>query len=790
MDFLASTLVVLNQRNVSLKNDQVKLLVTFFGSLFSSDHRAGVAASTKALRQLVGMKSFQPTLGDDIIANVCKLGDDFKLQTPATRLELYELFLGLILDPAVVKDLENRHGDTCAFMTNFLDLCRNERDPQNLLKWFTALKTFLQNFSPSENVTLDIFKAFSAYFPISLRASASPSGITADDLKGAVRSCFAAHYRLASHAIPYLINKLDQGDAVTVAVKVDILQTLNACLVQYEHPQQSVVPYVDQIWSSLKYEVRNGEISDIIKATLKVIASLTARLEVNELRSFIANAWRDLFEDISSPTYTAQAGRLLVAMAGASIQSFASITSQAVPHIQTTLKHAQSASHKQDLVALLNSILAIRSHLASTLKGDEIIDNSSSLLRDELFGDTLFYEVYAPLWEENSGDQVTTEQAGVLKKVMEGLATLVGQQSSGTGPHQLCSASTCEQIFGWLAGPAVIHPLEGRQVNSANSDSDADMGIRDAAVAALKEAVPLYPTAFQFLLQQFLSSLQVTYQRQLILHDFPSEIQLVASTLSEISCSNKAGTSPALLNHITLINTLLQGLLRMIWGQASPEIWTALVCSIHLVVVESMKSLSTQEFKSPGITKVWYMQFSHAIENAGAPRLDLNEPGNIDGIIKALQVRETEEGSSRRQLLAYSFSVVKQLYRRFTVVNSQTANDENRFQSRTELGKDFGRGKNTVPNEDYFLHQLASFATSVVRELSVDEQKALELGKHAFSLFHDSDAARTDHENESPVELSGVSRMDDFRTAPLTMGILQGLYPGLMSTQVSYRPDS
>ncbi|KAI1375585.1 Dos2-interacting transcription regulator of RNA-Pol-II-domain-containing protein [Hypoxylon crocopeplum] len=779
LDFLARTLEILTKRDVSLKPDQVKLLVTFFGSLFSSDHRAGVTASAKALRHLISMKSFQPTLGDDIIANVCKLGEDFKLQTPVTRLELYELFLGLLQDPAVANDLEYRHGSTCGFITSLLDLCKNERDPQNLMKWFGILKTFLQNFSSSEDVTSEVFKAFSAYFPISLRASASPSGITADDLKGAVRLCFAAHHRVASHAIPYLLNKLDQGDAVTVAVKVDILQTLDACLVQYEHPTQSVIPYADQIWSSLKYEVRNGEVPDTIKATLKVIGSLTTRLDGNDLRSFLAGGWRDLVEDISSPTYTAQAGRLLVALAGATTQSFASITSQAIPHIQTTLKQSQSASHKKELVALLNSVLMIRSHLISTLKTEASVDESLAPLKDDLFGDALFYQVYLPLWEDSSASQVTIEQVGVRKKVMEGFAALIGQQSSGAGPSsQLCSASTCERIFSWLASPAVINPLEGGRSDDLDSDNDTNQDVRDAAVAALKEAVPLYPPAFQFLLQQYLSSLKVAYQNQFASHDILLEIKLVASTLCEIGCSCPPGKQPSVSNSVSLVNALLEGLLWMLSEQAPPKFWTAFICSIHLSITQSLTSLSKQAPKaSPSkpddITKEWYAELIKNIEDAGAPRLDLNRSGTPDLVAKALEGLHTEGANVHKQLLAYSLAVVKQLYLRFTRLDYQ-ANEVNSNQSYVGLGKDFKGGDGSVADQDICLHQLGLLAASVVRTLSEDEQKALDLGKDAFVLFHSTDA-------DSHLDL-GVSSLDEFRTAPLSMGILEGLYPGAIGS--------
>lgn len=194
--------------------------MVFFSSLFSSDTKSGITAATTALRHLSAMKGFKPQSGADIVESMAKMGDDFRLQTPSTRLEVYELLHRLMTDPLVMNELQFRHGAPSAFMTDLLNMCRAERDPRNLLKWFEILRLFLIDYAPAPDVTELVFKAFSAYFPISLRASSHPSGITAEDLKASLRECFASHYRLAKHAFPFLLQKLDQGDAVTASVRV------------------------------------------------------------------------------------------------------------------------------------------------------------------------------------------------------------------------------------------------------------------------------------------------------------------------------------------------------------------------------------------------------------------------------------------------------------------------------------------------------------------------------------------------------------------------------------------
>src|SRR5690242_5335897 len=102
-----------------------------------------------------------------------------------------------------------------------------------------------------------------------------------------------------------------------------MLNTLKACVTSYSHPAQSVHPYIDDIWTNLKYEVRNGEVEETIQATLEVIRALAKRLEGKALTDFVLTVQRECVDDLSNPTYTAQAGKLLMAVLSASPEAFA-----------------------------------------------------------------------------------------------------------------------------------------------------------------------------------------------------------------------------------------------------------------------------------------------------------------------------------------------------------------------------------------------------------------------------------------------------------------------------------
>lgn len=183
------------------------------------DHKAGILASASALSRIIAMKAFQPQSGYDIIRKVCGMKEDFQRQAPKTRLAVYELLRSLMVTPEVASNLQQRDGASSQFMLDLLELCRNERDPDSLIVWFDILRIFLQQYDPSQEVIEAVFGAFKAYYPITL-PRLSQSGITPDDLKSQLRKCFSSTYRLASLSLPFLIGKLDQGDGVTVNVKV------------------------------------------------------------------------------------------------------------------------------------------------------------------------------------------------------------------------------------------------------------------------------------------------------------------------------------------------------------------------------------------------------------------------------------------------------------------------------------------------------------------------------------------------------------------------------------------
>ncbi|KAK4230751.1 MMS19 nucleotide excision repair protein [Podospora fimiseda] len=749
LSFLAATLEFLDR--TMLRPDQVLRLIGFFGSMFSYDHKAGITASAKALRRLYAMKSFKPDMGIKIIEDVCKIKEDFRLQTAATRLEIYELFLNLVQDPAVSSEFQHKYGSSCGFAVDLLELCKNERDPRNLMIWFRILATLLKDYSPSSEVTEEIFKTFSAYFPITLRASATPIGITAEDLKEALRGCFSAHQRLAALSFPFLMQKLDQGDAVTVAVKVDILKTIKACIEQYENPQNSVVPHIEKIWGSLKYEVRNGEVKETIDATLEVLRAIarkldgsnTQKLDVSLLQGYIDIVFRDCRDDLSNPTYTKQAGLLLMTVTTTNIRGYVLYNANFIDIIRQNLRQPKSPSHIRDLLLLLNSVLKTRLDLVKNRKEGHPDDEEQLKTESRVHLETLFHDVYLPIWT-GKASEAGSEEKDVLKQVVQGLALLVSQEvlTPSGDVSLLYPGSICSEICSLLT----VTITKGLSLSS-NDNQANDSALEDEVVVGLRSIVMNYTDGYDELVSRA--------KTEIAKRDWtsPSEYSLgalrdILSRLTFIGCSeiptytnidaqSRKEFSP-LQHFVAALHTLLE-LFPLSQSPTTSNVYV--ISSIHAAVIwfrNACEARYKEDTLAPYSTsdKNWLEEF----ETLPGDWLSKLHNGGISTDV-ALGVLQEDNPEVYRQFLRLSLFTVRQLY------TSATATTQ------------------TVWSEKS-LTQLAQTAALVIGSLDEKLQKSCNLAHEAFNFFRTPGSSATS---------------DDPINSLLTVGILQGLRPGALT---------
>lgn len=194
----------------------------FFGSMYAIGGNSWPVA-TDALATLAAMHNCSTSAVDDIFSSMADIDpENFKKQLAKTRLDIFLLF-GQFLARGISEPRQRR-----ASVPTVIKLAKWERDPNNLLRWFSTLSNIIRPTKLSDETANAVFESFSPFFPISIRASTSKGNVVSEqELKDALRSCFAANGQLARLALPFLLGKLDDGtSSMTAAVKVS--QTLFA----------------------------------------------------------------------------------------------------------------------------------------------------------------------------------------------------------------------------------------------------------------------------------------------------------------------------------------------------------------------------------------------------------------------------------------------------------------------------------------------------------------------------------------------------------------------------------
>ncbi|TLS28127.1 hypothetical protein PpBr36_00134 [Pyricularia pennisetigena] len=798
LEYLADTLALLDKN--LLRTDQVNLLITFFGRLYSIDHKAGIMAATKALQYLTTMKAFKPEMADNIIQSIVSMRDDFRLQTPQTRLEIYKFIQSLLENEAISSQMQHVYGISGGFAIDLLQLCGHERDPNCLIQWFKIIQSLVQLFDFSADVHDEIFKTFSAYFPISLRSTATPSGVTVDDLKSSIRACFASSHKLARLSFPYLLQKLDQGDAITIPVKTDILRTLKQCLEQYALPSQSIGPYTGQLWTSLKYEVRNGEIKESIDCTLDVMRVISLRLaqiplaesqettrELSALSSFVDMVLSDSLDDLANPTYTKPAGLLLRSIMEVHARPFALLLTGVVEAVNKNLREPRTLEHATALIGLVRDLLDARSQVIDAAKIHSSTDQLQNVFKLDPQIRESFHAIFNRFWRENNKEALDADNIAVLKEVVQGFAALVCQVSQGEAGHQtlLCDEAQCEQIC-FMISDRVINIFQ----LASSPDSGARKELADTIVASLRKIVQVYTAGYASMLQRALSTIKDRVWGRPPTRNSLAMLKTLVLRLSYIGCSEipKLGNP---VQHLYLYTSSVLRLLFCFFENSVPfEVSTITLSGIFSALLHFRDTCSSKptHARMSLINTDWRVCTSDFVRChpefavIGQPA-SAGEAASTTDNDKPVECAGTASDTFRGYLECAIY-LISILYQRATKLDTGA-------QIRLGLGPDFnlqtasaaetpldyaGPGSSAsirgVDLQDVYLHQLGDMATFVIRDLEEVEQEALSLTDEVYGLF------------QAHTETHGtfLSAENDGRTNVLSLGIAQGLRPISMAS--------
>ncbi|KOS19034.1 MMS19 nucleotide excision repair protein -like protein [Escovopsis weberi] len=721
LEFLSRTLDFLSLD--LLTTAQVKLLIAFFGAMFDVDHKAGILASASALSRIITMRSFHPSSGYDIITKTCALQDDFLRQAPKTRLAVYELLRSLITNSDVAHDLQRRDGAEAGFMVRVMDLCRSERDPDCLDIWFDTLTKFLKMYQGiTAEVVEKVYQAFYSYFPITVPRRLQ-TGVTTDDLKLRLRGCFSSSHRLAKLAFPFLIEKLDQGYGVTVAVKLDVLKTIKACLEEYTDPEESVIPHVLRLWTCLKYEVRNGDVEDTIWATLEVLKTLALRLQDENLRDYTLNVTRDCVDDLSNPIYTARAGRLLVSVLSASPTAFVLMVAPIITHIKEHIRRPKSPAHSQDLFKLLQVTLEARVLLAGVAMSNQ--DRSDFTAIDAIFKN-LFNDVYKAALQKALTDDAGEEELQVAAVAAQGAGALMSARTAAVDEDlsslllpEAIRAQICQDLFSVLQ----------RSLPGASQKRMPDDLVNEVA-KALQRAVRADPRGFQPLADQAIHLVRVDQELRQVA-DLAEIARTLGPLLGYVGCSElPKSKADGMRNFLSLFCGWTKELLTHIDQKTDSAVWCAFLAGIQSIARYFSDALpkaeSTEEPKAPHDAS-WVQ---HILERH--PSLSLISGSAKHDLPPERLIQNGSVADTRDDFLLICLFVVRHLYRRATAKG-----DVDPPTGRPALGLSDDFSASPKASDFQYLHLLSSMASFVVHDFSESRQQSLGVERYALDLFQD-----------------------------------------------------
>ncbi|KAI8372565.1 Dos2-interacting transcription regulator of RNA-Pol-II-domain-containing protein [Choanephora cucurbitarum] len=277
------------------------------------------------------------------------------------------------------------------FIYGYTKIMDGEKDPRNLICAFQAMKHLVLHFDISSHVE-DIFEVTFCYFPITFRPPPNdPYGITAEDLKIALRECISSTPYFAKFALPLILEKLSSTSG---SAKRDSMETLAACAPVYG--ASALLPHIHEILDSLKLEVFHAA-----DASLEDAAIHSIRAVVGALNSGLTTSDGDPTERALKPVVdqcatslkdpdmkdAKQVGRILRAAASASFPACHYIVDHIAPLVLKQYRETNMATLKKANVDIMIDLLEACKSLYFEAP-HQMTDDTSPLVdyKDRLFG--------------------------------------------------------------------------------------------------------------------------------------------------------------------------------------------------------------------------------------------------------------------------------------------------------------------------------------------------------------------------------------------------------------------
>lgn len=325
------------------------------------------------------------------------------------------------------------------------------------------------------------------------------------------------------------------------------------------------MPYISQIWASLKYEVRNGEVPEAIQETLSTFATASARLAhystPTHVKDFVDMVWNDCAEDfLDNPAYTEQLGSILISVAGAHLESYRLISSRIINTVKRALAQPKSPAHTKTLLLVLNNLLRARR---------QVVPELSSTSSPEVYGDdsvTLLREVYFKALKDNAVGDPNKEQVAIAKEALEGLSQIV-QQRRPSDDGRSYTTDCDEDTFKEICSILTYHCVNCFNIPAGFSAERKE--IEKTAAEALRMTVKYYPEGYAKMASTTLDEVSKRNWTATPTERSFQALHLSCQRLAVIGCTVLPEDSAALVNVSIFAGSMLKMLGELSASQAT-----------------------------------------------------------------------------------------------------------------------------------------------------------------------------------------------------------------------------
>ncbi|EAL20722.1 hypothetical protein CNBE0870 [Cryptococcus deneoformans B-3501A] len=303
------------------------------------------------LTTLSKLTTFDDTAAVDVYKGVVE-NVNIKAYAQAIRHLVYVLFDSLL---ATHRDALKKMGT--AFINSYTKIVDGEKDPRNLMLLFSIDRVILLEFDVKDHIE-DFFDITFCYFPITFRPPPNdPYGITADDLKLALRECMASNPYFAKMALPLFLEKFATATGATMK---DLMLTMAACFPTYG--ADAVNERSKELWEGIKTEILYSSDSTIEAAALSALESLMRALYPNEdsVPSGLAQEIiQECMKSLEEPEKNQALGstKIIAAIFRGSPSAGKFALSQVFPQLFRTFNTPTVPSHRAPLLTAISSIL-------------------------------------------------------------------------------------------------------------------------------------------------------------------------------------------------------------------------------------------------------------------------------------------------------------------------------------------------------------------------------------------------------------------------------------------------